>query len=778
VLNLLLNNFNHPINNLKTRVMKQILHHLRPILRYQIRVLPLLVVLALSSNFAIAQTTLIPDPAFEQALVDLALDTAPLNGSVPTANISGITTLNVQGKSILSLTGISAFAALQELNCNFNNLTTLDVSGLNLTRLEALGNNNLATVNVNTNVNLTYLDLYFTGITALNISALTQLTAFAISNSSLVSLDVSMAPGLSVLYCDNNLLLSSLDIRNTVLGSSDVFFTGNPKLSCILVNGATNPAWQKDPWATYCTLTTYSGGVWTPATPTASNSAVIEDSYSVAGDINACSLTVKNNATVVIPSGSNVNLVGALTVESGSSFTLSNNSNLLQDNVNSTNSGSINVNRESKPLFRLDYTLWSSPVSGAQTLAGFSPLTSTNRFYTYSPSSNQYALVSSSIPFLAGTGYLIRMPNEGTTNYNAGTETLAYPGVFTGTPNNGTINITGLTPGTFVAVGNPYPSTIGADLFLSNNTSIDATLYFWRKTNGIPNTTSSYATWTLLGGTGTAGSTNAPNNVAPDGTIAVGQGFIVQTNDSDVIFTNAMRTASTSAQFFKTKKVADKSRVWLNLTNTAGVFSQALIGYMDGATQGIDKGIDGKYINDSPIALTSLINNEEYTIQGRPAFDATDVVALNFKTSLSGTYTIAIDQVDGLFANGQDIYLLDSTTGAEINLKEGGYNFTAVAGENSSRFSLKYQKTLKVDASDLSDTSVQVYKNKGTLFVNAGVKAINSVKVYDVQGRLIAEQKNVKATTATINNLKANNQVLIVRVTGEDNSEVTKKVMN
>ncbi len=36
-----------------------------------------------------SQTTAIPDPNFEQALIDLGYDTAPINGSVPTANISG-----------------------------------------------------------------------------------------------------------------------------------------------------------------------------------------------------------------------------------------------------------------------------------------------------------------------------------------------------------------------------------------------------------------------------------------------------------------------------------------------------------------------------------------------------------------------------------------------------------------------------------------------------------------------------------------------------------------
>lgn len=63
------------------------------------------------------------------------------------------------------------------------------------------------------------------------------------------------------------------------------------------------------------------------------------------------------------------------------------------------------------------------------------------------------------------------------------------------------------------------------------------------------------------------------------------------------------------------------------------------------------------------IALTSNINNEEYTIQGRAIpCDAGDVVAINFKTDAAGNYNIAISHIDGLFSTGQDIYLVDSKT--------------------------------------------------------------------------------------------------------------------
>jgi hypothetical protein len=53
-----------------------------------------------------------------------------------------------------------------------------------------------------------------------------------------------------------------------------------------------------------------------------------------------------------------------------------------------------------------------------------------------------------------------------------------------------------------------------------------------------------------------------------------------------------------------------------------------------------------------------------------------------------------------------------------------------------------------------------------------------NIEVYDIQGRLIAQQKSVNATTATIHNIKATNQVLIVKVIDQNSKEVFKKTVN
>jgi hypothetical protein len=535
------------------------------------------------------------------------------------------------------------------------------------------------------------------------------------------------------------------------------------------------------------TSSTWNGTSWSNTIgPNSTIEAIIEGDYSTAinGSFNAKKLTINSGS---LTTNSNIEVQNEIINNAGViGIVVQNNGSLTQVNPLAVNTGNITVNKNSNLLKRLDYTLWSSPVVGSQTLANFSPLTSQspNRFYIYDKSLGTAGLFASIAPtntFSKGIGYLIRMPNEnpdipGTSStYYLGTSSIIYTGIFTGVPNNGTITLNSLTPNTFYAVGNPYPSTISADAFINGNATAE-TLYFWRKTNAAAGT--AYATYTLLGGAGTNTGNSGLGN--PNGTIAIGQGFIVKTGlaATTLNFTNTMRTSGTgSTQFFKTKQLAVKDRVWLNLSNAGGAISQTLVGYMDGATQGFDTGIDGKYINDSAIALTSNINNEEYTIQGRPAFDATDVVDLNFKTDVAGDYSIALDKTDGVFVTDQAIYLEDSKTGAEIDLKAGAYNFKAEAGVDNSRFSLKYQKTLKVIDSEFNENSVTVYGNNGSLFVKSEVSTISNIKVFDIQGRLIAEQKKVNSNTASVYNLKTN-QALIVQVNTDDNKIVNKKILN
>lgn len=515
------------------------------------------------------------------------------------------------------------------------------------------------------------------------------------------------------------------------------------------------------------TSTTWNGTTWSNGTPTASLDAVIDGAYTTTanGVFTAKTLTVNATKSFTINSENSITVAGAVT--NNGSFVVQNNANLVQTNTAAvTNTGNIIVNRNSATIQLYDYTLWSSPVSG-QLLQGFSPNTLANRFYTYDSTagtSGLYSVVSapSTTNFAAANGYLIRAPNT----WIAAAPTT-FNGVFTGVPNNGTITLSGLTSGKYYAVGNPYPSTISVASFYTANPNA-GTLYFWRKTNG--------ASGTAYASRNSAGETSTLGGLTPSADIAVGQGFFVSpTASMDLSFTNAMRaTPSTSSVFLRTTE--EKSRFWLNLTNTGGLFSQMLVSYMPEATSGIDNAIDGRYINDAPTALTSIINAEEYTIQGRALpFTTTDTLPLGFKTDAAGNYTIAIDHVDGLFSSGQSIYLKDNLLNTLTNLSAGSYTFASAIGTFNSRFEVVFQSTLGVNPPTFSSNSVMAFSENGAIKINTGSDIMTHVEVYDLQGRLLVEKKQINATETKIAS-SIFNQIVLVQITNSTGAVVTKKI--
>ena len=236
-----------------------------------------------------------------------------------------------------------------------------------------------------------------------------------------------------------------------------------------------------------------------------------------------------------------------------------------------------------------------------------------------------------------------------------------------------------------------------------------------------------------------------------------------------------MRTANNSNQFLRTTE--DRSRFWLNLTSTTGAFCQTMVAYMPEATSGVDNAIDGRYFNDSPIALTSIINNEEYTIQGRALpFATLDTVPLGFKTNAAGNYTIAIDHVDGLFSSGQAIYLKDNLLNTVNNLSAGSYSFASAIGTFNSRFELVYQSTLAETNPTFTANSVIAFNDNGDIRINSGSTIMELVRVYDLLGRLLVEKKQINSSETKLSTT-ATNQVLLIEITAANGTKVTKKII-
>lgn len=514
----------------------------------------------------------------------------------------------------------------------------------------------------------------------------------------------------------------------------------------------------------------WQSGAWT-SVPDNSKNVIIRDELVIDGSTYKESFEAKrlfiDSGSVTIEDGYHIRVEGAI-VSNNNNFTVKDGANLIQIDDDAVNTGNIKVEVTSNPFVRLEYTFWSSPIAG-QGLQAFSPQTLANRIYSYNPTNDTY--IQASGIFGKGVGYLFRAPN----NWNDTTPT-SYNGEFTGVPHNGVTSIpTPIALGGYYGVGNPYPSTIDADLFFDLNTEADV-MYFWTNTNppvegtyeGVPN---NYATYTLAGGASAAGGTSVPN-----GNIAVGQGFIVRTTGEDsIIFNNSLRSTN-QGMFFKTMDT-EKHRFWLNLSTDNTVLNQTMVAYMDGATEGFDAQIDGQMFGYYGSALYSVIADEsaDYVIQGRSLpFADSDAVALGFRAVQSGSYTVSLANFDGLFTDGQDIYLKDNVTATIHDLKDSAYTFVSEEGVFNNRFEVVYKTTgdLNVHNPELNNNIWVVYSQGNGFQIETQGFEMKEVMVYDMLGRKVYNS-NAEGTSHTISDIV--NGVLIVKVITTDNQTLTRK---
>lgn len=536
------------------------------------------------------------------------------------------------------------------------------------------------------------------------------------------------------------------------------------------------------------TPVTWNGTAWTNTTgPDATLDAVITGDYTTTSDLAAKSLTV-NSGIFTVTTGTTLTVENAIVNNSGAANFIVENDAVVLQSSNDANTGVVTVKRNSSPLFRMDYTLWSSPVTG-QNLRAFSPATLFNRFYSYDTETNVYVqeIVTTedvnTINFSAGSGYLIRMPNNWIVNSGSPADALPYEGAFKGTLNNGTLTKPlSLLGSKYNLVGNPYPSPISISTLMSVNTSqIEGTIYMWRKKGSaaLP-AGSGYVAYNALGQNQIIGDAQNGSTIPSTLThIQAGQGFFVtaKAGAAAVTFNNSMRE-SAATEFFKSSVAVEMNRLWLSLSDATAPVGHVLVGYTTDATQGVDSNFDAPYFNDSPLALTSIINNNEYSIQGRALpFTPTDVVPLGFKTDVAGSYSIALTNYDGVFDNDQDVFLKDNATNQLHNLKTAAYTFNSVAGVFNQRFELRYQGNLDTNNPSAASSSILIAVKNQQIKINAGSVTMEKVELIDVAGRVIYTVDGINATTATIENLVASNQILIVRISTKENGVVNQKII-
>lgn len=214
-----------------------------------------------------AQTINIPDINFKNALLfTLCVDTTGdgvFNATIDTNNDTKIQVseaeaargLDVGVFNISSLEGIAYFKNIELLYCDYNKLTSLDITQNTKLKYLECTVNQLTSLDISKNTNLEELYFPSNGLTNIDVSQHPNLKILECAYNQLTSLDVSQNPKLTSLLTFKN-KLTSLNLKNgNNVNLTSFSAKNNPDLTCIRVDNVDASSnkndWIKDSTASY-----------------------------------------------------------------------------------------------------------------------------------------------------------------------------------------------------------------------------------------------------------------------------------------------------------------------------------------------------------------------------------------------------------------------------------------------------------------------------------------------------------------------------------------------
>jgi len=282
-----------------------------------------------------------------------------------------------------------------------------------------------------------------------------------------------------------------------------------------------------------------------------------------------------------------------------------------------------------------------------------------------------------------------------------------------------------------------------------------------------------------------------------EGKIASGQGFFVQVLDtspetSNVVFNNSMRYDSSeneydNSQFYRSASSensanveVEKQLIWLGLVDESNTSKGALVGYAEGATNGIDRLYDAQKTGEG-MSIYSVLEDKNMIIQGRSyPFEDSDTIAIGVELPEDGIFKIAIDNVKGsVFENDeQGIYLEDTYLNVIHDLRDTPYSFTGVEGVINDRFVLRYTPGQLLSVAEQSELDVFMYIKDKRLYVNS-LTDIESVVLFDMTGKQVATYKLDKNVSREFNtSFQYPRGAYMALIKMESGVTVGKKLMN
>ena len=546
--------------------------------------------------------------------------------------------------------------------------------------------------------------------------------------------------------------------------------------------------------------TSWDGSSWSNGIPQSNTLAIIEGPYNTTlGSLDACALQVDSSLTIA--ANTYIKIDGDINIKSSGSLTVAHTGSVVQtqDAVTVTNNGTISVLVDTPTLDVLDFMIMGSPMSSDtregvwstawnvqdHTTSNFNSIAGITGFNFQDAELDDWNLyVTGTLD--AGEGFLVR-PQD---SYNGAGGIFNYD-FNTGTLNSGVVtqtlgfNATDLESPNMLS--NPYASAIDADALLAANPEFDA-LYFWEhnlapspdypgaNTNGNNNySMDDVSVYNALGGTAATS-----GGAVPNGVISTAQGFgVFATAQGTATFNNGMRLATGNTTL--RNNTLSRDRLWLSVTSSAyGLSGNTLIGFIDGATPGVDNKYDNGRVA-SKVSLYSHIQGSDrgYSIQGREAFDNTMTVSLGFSSIIEEvtSYKISLSDFDGEAWLDATPYLIDNLAGVVTNLMEDSYSFTSDMGQYNDRFVVVFQDR-SLGSQQVLASSISMYPNPANdvVTIASPTSAITLVEIRDIRGRLIQKQAVSGHRVAALNVASLDSAIYLVTI-ATDRGSITKKLI-
>ncbi|PWI31655.1 hypothetical protein DI383_03020 [Flavobacteriaceae bacterium LYZ1037] len=402
---------------------------------------------------------------------------------------------------------------------------------------------------------------------------------------------------------------------------------------------------------------------------------------------------------------------------------------------------------------------------------------------------------------------------------------------FRGRPNNGTITAI-INANKETLVGNPYPSAIDALELIhnttANHTSTTGVLKYWEQAPGatshvLSNYIGGYALYTISAG-GVDSFTYAPfTTYLLNGTptnvpfgygtktarryIPIGQGFMMEGSSAggSVTFTNTQRVyykqSDPNSEFFRTENTnnvvsfqeseynenglnivpKDFKRFRINVDFSQGEFftRQLLMNFHHTATDGFDYGLEANNVEVLSTDAYWVLNNKPYVIQAFN-YDMELKIPLVIKAQNNQPIRFRIFDIQN-FDDSQPIFIHDIENQIYVNLRENNYEINLPQGTYTDRFEITFTSEALNVEDVITVDDLNIYQNNQLSqlsILNPKLLEIKQVRLYDVSGKQIFDERDLKSETNYSFSTKNLSQgVYIANVTFNDNQIVSKKIV-